>query len=91
MPFLRACSLSRTILRDSTMLPRLRLNLMTRHSISLPLQGIEILDGPNIDLRSRQERANADVHRKTAFDAFDDAAADDGVFVVGLLDVFPDL
>ena len=52
-------------------------------------QRVEILDRPNVNLRPGQERANADVDRETAFDSFDDAAANDGVFVVRLLDFFP--
>ncbi len=73
------------------MLPRLRLSLMTRHSISLPLSESRFFTGPNVDLGSRKESADADVDRKTAFDPFDNASADDGVFVERLFDLFPDL
>ena len=45
----------------------------------------------DVDLRARQERADADVHREAALDALDDAADDDLALGIGLLDLVPDL
>src|SRR3954464_14391031 len=47
------------------------------HAQFLTAQRIEVPDRPHVDLRSRQERADADVYGETALDAFDDAADDD--------------
>src|SRR5262249_30040487 len=44
-----------------------------------------------VDLRSGQERADADVHREPALDPLDDPADDDLPLGVGLLDLVPDL
>src|SRR5262249_41222602 len=45
----------------------------------------------DVDLRSGEERANADIYGQAAFDPFDDAPDDDLLLDVGLLDLVPDL
>jgi hypothetical protein len=69
----------------------LLVDLDDAHAQFLPAQGIQIPHRPHVDLRSRQERAHADVHGEPALDAFDDAADDHLAFLVGLLDLVPDL
>ena len=59
------------------------------HAQLLPLQGVEVADGPHINLGSRQEGAHADVDRQSSLDALDDAADDHLAFLVGLLDLVP--
>src|SRR5207244_12276877 len=61
------------------------------HTQFLPAQRVEVPDGTHVDLRSGQERADADVHGETALDALDDAADDDLPLGVGLLDLVPNL
>ena len=61
------------------------------HAQLLPAQRVEVPDGTHVDLRSRQERADADVHRQPALDPLDDAADDDLALGIGLLDLVPDL
>src|SRR6266849_1686910 len=61
------------------------------HAELLPAQRVEISDGTHVDLRSGQERADADVHRETALDALDDAADHDLALGIGLLDLVPNL
>ncbi len=55
------------------------------------MQGIEVAHRTDVDLRTRQERAHADVHGEAALDALDDAADDDLVLGIGALDLVPDL
>src|SRR5439155_18253199 len=47
--------------------------------------------GPHVDLRAGQKRAHADVDRKAALDALNDAADHDLALGVGLLDLVPNL
>ena len=61
------------------------------HAELLPAQRVEISHGTHVDLRSGQERADADVHRQAALDPLDDAADDDLALGIGLLDFVPDL
>src|SRR5579872_4413744 len=69
----------------------LLVDLDDAHAQFLAAQGIEVADGTDVDLRSRQERADADVHREPALDALDDPADDDLALGIGLLDLVPDL
>ena len=69
----------------------LLVDLDDAHAQFLPAQRVEIAHRPHVDLRSRQERAHADVHGESALDALDDAADDDLPFLVGLLDLVPNL
>ncbi len=55
----------------------------------LAAQGLEVLDRLDVDERSRQEGAQADVHRQTALDAVGDAALDDAAILVGPLHLGP--
>ena len=89
--FFSAFSSSRSALRESTMLPRFLLTLMTRMRSSCPRKRVEIADRTHVDLRSGKERADADVDGEPALDALDDAADDDLPLDVGLLDLVPDL
>jgi hypothetical protein len=52
---------------------------------------LEVPHGTQVDLRTRQERLDADVHRETALDAGDDDALDGLVRLVGAADLVPDL
>ncbi len=61
------------------------------HAEFLSAQRVEVADGTHVDLRSRQERADADVHGEAALDPLDDAADDDLPLGVGLLDLVPNL
>ena len=61
------------------------------HPQLLAAQRVEVADGTDVDLRARQERADADVHREAALDALDDAADHDLALGIGLLDLVPDL
>ena len=61
------------------------------HAQFLAAQRVEVAHGADVDLRAGQERADADVHREAALDPLDDAADDDLLLGVGLLDVVPDL
>src|SRR6266851_73739 len=61
------------------------------HAQLLAAQRVEISHGTHVDLRSGQERADADVHCETALDALDYAADDDLALGIGLLDLVPDL
>src|SRR5258706_844367 len=57
---------------------------------SLALEGVEVVNRANIDLRTRQESARAvNIHGEAALDAVDDDAANRLLLVVGLLDVVP--
>ena len=69
----------------------LLVDLDDAHAEFLSAQRVEVADGTHVDLRSGQERADADVDRQPALDALDDAADDDLAFGVGLLDLVPDL
>ena len=69
----------------------LLVDLDDAHAQFLPAQRVEVADGTHVDLRSRQERAHADVDRQPALDPLDDAADDDLALGVGLLDLVPDL
>src|SRR4029453_13616726 len=68
----------------------LLVHLDDAHTQFLPAQGVEISDRANVDLRSRKECANADVHGQATLDAFDDATDDDLTLGVGFLDLVPD-
>src|SRR4030095_2895421 len=52
---------------------------------------IEISNRTDVDLRTGQKRAHADVDRQAALDPLDDAADHDLAFRVGLLDFVPNL
>ena len=69
----------------------LLVDLDDAHAQLLPAQRVEVAHRAHVDLRSRQERADADVDREAALDALDDAADDDLALGVGLLDLVPDL
>ena len=69
----------------------LLVDLDDAHPQFLAAQGVEVADGPDVDLRAGQERAHADVDRQAALDALDDAADDDLALGIRLLDVVPDL
>ena len=61
------------------------------HAQLLAAQRVEVPDRTHVDLRSREERADADVHGEAALDPLDDAADDDLALGIGLLDLVPDL
>src|SRR5712672_2183363 len=61
------------------------------HAQFLTAQRVEVSHGTDVNLAAGQERADADVHRKSALDALDDAADDDLALGIGLLDFVPDL
>src|SRR5690606_26417943 len=69
----------------------LLVDLDDAHAELLPLERVEVADGPHVDLAARQERADADVHGQAALDAFHDAADDDLAFRKGAFDLVPDL
>src|SRR5262245_32047290 len=69
----------------------LLVDLDDAHAQLLSAQRIEVANRSDVDLRSGQERANADVHGEPALRPFDDAADDDLLLDVGLLDLVPDL
>ncbi len=69
----------------------LLVDLDDAHAQFLAAQRVEIAHGTHVDLRTGQERADADVHRQTALDALDDTADDDLAFLVRLLDLVPNL
>src|SRR5262245_57686786 len=52
-------------------------------------QRIQVLHRPDVYLRTGQKCPDSDVHGKSAFYPLDDAASHNGVFVVSLLDFFP--
>ena len=54
-------------------------------------QAVQIAHRPQVDLRSGQERAHADVDRQAALDALDDPSFDRGALAIGALDLVPDL
>src|SRR6185437_9184897 len=53
------------------------------------LPGFQIVHRPQVELGSRQERANPDVYHQTAFDAVDYFARKRQPFLVRFLDLFP--
>ena len=61
------------------------------HAQLLAAQRVQVPDRTHVDLRSGQERADADVDGEAALDAFDDAADDDLALRIGLLDLVPNL
>ena len=69
----------------------LLVHLDDAHAQLLPAQRVEVANRAHVDLRSGQERADADVDGQPALDALDDAADDDLALGVGLLDLVPDL
>ncbi len=69
----------------------LLVDLDDAHAQLLAAQRVEVANRPHVDLRARQERADADVHREAALDALDYAADDDFSFGIRLFDVVPDL
>ena len=68
----------------------LLVHLDDAHPQFLAAQRVEVR-AAHVDLRSGQERADADVHRQAALDALDDAADDDLALGIGLLDLVPNL
>ena len=73
-------SVSSSARRDSTMLARRLLNLMILNSSRWfsPIIALEVAHRPQVDLRTRQERLDADVDREAALDARDRIGALDG-------------
>src|SRR3954469_18947920 len=69
----------------------LLIDLDDTHPQFLAAQRVEVADGADINLRTGQEGADADVHRQAALDPLDDAADDDLALRVGLLDFVPNL
>ena len=69
----------------------LLVDLDDAHAQFLAAQRVEVPHRPHVDLRSRQERAHADVDGQPALDALDDAADDHLAILVGLLDLVPNL
>src|SRR4029079_13979399 len=69
----------------------LLVDLDDAHPELLPLQRIEVSNRTDIDLRARQERTDADVHREATLDPLDDATDHDLALRVGLLDLVPNL
>ena len=69
----------------------LLVDLDDAHPQLLAAQRVEISHGTHVDLRSGQERADADVHGEPALDPLDDAADDDLALGIGLLDLVPNL
>jgi hypothetical protein len=65
------------------MLLRLRLYLRILKSKAFADHFIQIADGAQVRLGTRQKRLDADVHRKTALDAAGDDTLDGAVVVVG--------
>ena len=55
----------------------LLVDLDDAHAQFLAAQGVQVAHGTDVDLRTRKERADADVHREAALDALNDAADDD--------------
>ena len=50
---------------------------------------IQIVHRTQFDLRSRQERAHADIHHQAALDPLGNLSLDSGVLAIGFLDAFP--
>ncbi len=69
----------------------LLVDLDDAHAEFLSAQRVEVPDRAHVDLRTREEGADADVHRQAALDPLDDAANDDFPLGVGLFDLVPDL
>ena len=69
----------------------LLVHLDDAHPQFLAAQRIEVAHGTHVNLRARQEGADADVHCEPALDALDDTADDDLALGIGLLDLVPDL
>ena len=61
------------------------------HAQFLAAQRVQVPDGTHVDLRSGEERADADVHGEAALDPLDDAADHDLALGIGLLDLVPNL
>ena len=89
--FFSAFSSSRSDLAGEDDVAALLVDLDDAHAELLPPQRVEIADRADVDLRSGQKRAHADVDRQPALDALDDASDDDLPLGVGLLDLVPDL
>ena len=89
--FFSAFSSSRTALRDSTMLPRFLLTLMTRMRSSWPRKAVQVPHRAHVDLAAGQEGSHADVHGEAALDPLDDPARDHAALLIGALHVVPDL
>ena len=85
-----AGSSSIAILRETTTLPRRRLIFRILTGISWPDELIEIVNRPNVDLRSRHERGHADIHHQSALGALDDVAGDQQLIAHGLFESVPD-
>ncbi len=56
---------------------------------ALPQELVEVAHGPQIHLRSRQERLDADVHLHAALDAGDDGAVDGALLLKDFADSLP--
>src|SRR5262249_49862681 len=69
----------------------LLVHLDDAHAQLLAAQGVEVAHRPHVDLRARQEGADADVDREPALDALDDPADHDLAIRIGLLDLVPNL
>ena len=89
--FFSAFSSSRSDLARKHDVAALLVDLDDAHPQLLAAQRVEVADRTDVDLRAGQERADADVDRQTALDPLDDAADDDLLLGVGLLDLVPDL
>ena len=91
--FSSARSFSSSTRRDSTMLPRFLLNLMTLNSVRLADERVEVAHRAQVDLRAGQERlhAAADGDREAALHARADDAFDQLVALARGGDLVPDL
>ena len=69
----------------------LLVDLDDAHAELLPLERVEVADGPHVHLAAGQEGADADVDGEAALHPLDHPAHDDAALLVGALDVVPDL
>ena len=91
--FSSARSFSSSTRRDSTMLPRFLLNLMTLKRWRLADERVQVAHRAQVDLRAGEERlhAAADGDREAALHARADGAFDELVALAGAGDLVPDL
>ena len=68
----------------------LAVQLQDAHFDFAVLPRFQIVHRPQLDLRSGQKRAHADIHHQPALDSLVDLAGDVGVLAVGFLDALPD-
>src|SRR5262249_7607048 len=61
------------------------------HPQLLAAEAVEVAHGPEVDLATGQERADADVHGEPALHPLDHPPCHDPALLVGALDVVPDL